>query len=159
MKTFALKDIALLIVALFAVAAFGQTEDAYATGENKKSGLLDPSRFTLHHSVSFGMSTSNSSSLKSQSLYTTMLQYEFSKPVTLNLDFSLPVHSTYNSAHNLSRENIESMEYLRNIPFGAHLTWEPADNLKMRLSVVRHTGAENPAYYHTPYSPFPLMDR
>jgi hypothetical protein len=131
----------LLLVAGLSTA---QTVDAYEDGASEDLvGLLDPSRFTLNHAVSFGMSSSSAGNgLKHQSLYTTMLQYQFSEPITVNVNFSLPIHSTYNSAHNFSSENMESAEYLRNIPFDASLTWQPSNNFMMRLSVLRNTGAE-----------------
>ncbi len=141
-----------LTAGLFGLAA-AQTEDAYETaGQQDSRGILDPSRFSINHSMSFGMASGSGSSLKSQSLYTTMLQYEFSKPVTLNLNFSLPIHSTFNSAHNITTENLESAEYFRNIPFDAHLTWNPTNNLMMRISVVKHNDASLlHAYQQTPY--------
>jgi hypothetical protein len=138
---------------MFTGAALAQTEDAYETsGDTPTVDLLDPSRFSINHSMSFGMASGTSSSLKSQSLYTTMLQYKFSQPVTLNLNFSLPIHSTFNDAQNLTADNLESADYFRNIPFDAHLTWKPADNLMMRISVVKQNEASMlNAYQNTPY--------
>jgi len=145
--------------------AIGQTVDAY--DENKKEEgktFFDPSKFSVNHMVSFGMSSSSQySGMKSQSLYTTMMAYQFSKPVTLNLNFSLPIHSTYSSEFNLNAENIESLEYFKNMPLDAHLTWQPNENFAVQFSIIRNTGA-NP-YYHSPfyspysshYSPYSLM--
>lgn len=141
-----MKRIALIFGSMLLVAGLSaaQTVDAYEDGASEeKVGLLDPSRFTLNHAMSFGMSSSSASNgLKHQSLYSTMLQYQFSEPITVNVNFSLPIHSTYNSAHNLSSENMESTEYLRNIPFDASILWQPNNNFMMKLSVVRNTGAE-----------------
>jgi hypothetical protein len=85
------------------------------------------------------MSSGSGSGLQSQSLYMTMMQYQFSKPVTLNLNFGLPIHSTYNDANNLSRENIQSADYFKNMPFNASLTWQPSDNFSMRFTVARES--------------------
>ncbi len=132
-----------------AVAFFGAypvhsqvTGGLMGTGNSMK-GLLDPSRFSVNHSVSFGMSGSPNSDLKSQSLYTTMMQYEFSQPVTFNLNFSLPIHSTYNDAHNLTQENLNSAEYFKSIPFDASLTWQPTDNMFLQLNIVKGTGSSS----------------
>ena len=134
---------------------FSQTADSYeGSSEDLKSGLLDPSRFTVNRSVSFGMSSASNSSIKSQSLYSTMIQYEFAKPVTLNLNFGLPIHSTYNQMQNLNADNIRSADYFKNIPFDVSLTWQPKDNLLMRFSVIRRTmneystGFYSPLYYN-----------
>ena len=132
--------------------AHGQTADAYEKKDDEKgAGLLDPSRFSMRHAAAFGMSSgSGSNGLQSQSLYMTMLQYQFSKPVTLNLNFGLPIHSTYNDAQNLTRDNIESAEYLKNMPFSASMTWQPSDNFTMRLTVARDT-------YSTSYLTSPAL--
>ena len=134
-------SIAALLLTVFAVSAMAQTEDAYAETDEEKStkgGLLDPSKFSIRHAATFGMSSSsNTSGLQSQSLYMTMLQYQFSKPVTVNLNFGLPIHSTYNEANNLTQRNLESAEYFRNMPFNASITWQPTNNFLMRLTVAR----------------------
>lgn len=143
------------IIALFSVVnlAFGQTVEAYNDdGEKKKTGFLDPSRFSMNHSVSFGMASSSQySGLKSQSLYTTMMTYKFSQPVTLNLNFGLPIHSTFSSAHNLSSENLQSLDYFKSMPINASLTWRPSENFAIQVGVMRNVGA---SYYHNPFSLF-----
>jgi len=132
------KHIVYLIVCFAFTAILAQSEEAYnLNGTTAGQGLLDPSRFSLRQSMSFGMGSSNSSGLKSQSLYSTMMQYEFNAPVTLNLNFSLPIHSTFSSSQNLTSGNIQSMEYFNSIPIDVSLTWQPRDNLLMRFSVIR----------------------
>ncbi len=130
----------LVLVGLLVAAAVAQTEQAYEQDEAEESrSLLDPSRFTVHHSLSFGMSSSSNSSLKSQSLYTTMIQYRFAKPVTLNLNFGLPIHSTYSSGRNLNWDNIESLDYFKSMPFDVALSWQPREDMLFRLSVSKHS--------------------
>jgi hypothetical protein len=128
-------------IALFSAMAISQTADAYAdnqTTANAVKGLLDPSRFSIHHALSFGMASgSDDKSVKSQSVYTSMLQYKFAEPLTLNLNFSMPLYSSFNSAQNLTSENINSMAYFQNMPFDASLTWKPTNNLMMHFSVMR----------------------
>ena len=152
MKKRVLFTIALVVFGMFSLAV-GQTVEAYNDdGGEKKTGLLDPSRFSMNHSVSFGMASgSHYSGLKSQSLYTTMMTYKFSQPVTLNLNFGLPIHSTFSSAHNLSYENLESLDYFKSMPLSASLTWQPSENFAIQVGVMRNVGA---SYYHNPYSLF-----
>jgi hypothetical protein len=132
----------IFIILSLSLAAIGQTKDAYDQTDGKTNtakSLLDPSRFDIHQSMSIGASTSAGSSLKSQSLYTTMIQYKFAQPVTVNLNFGLPIFSTYNQAQNLTTQNIQSMEYFKNMPFDATLSWKPKENLMLQLSIIRRT--------------------
>lgn len=136
--------VALGIICIFGVALFAQSEDAYSTGEDHQntgnSTLIDPSRLSIHHSLSFGAaSISGLSDMKSQSLYSTMLQYRFQAPVTLNLNFGLPIHSTFSSTQNLTTDNLQSLDYFKSMPFDLSLTWQPSEKMLMRLSFVRET--------------------
>lgn len=140
--------------------SYSQSESAYSDGSTEQkssSGLLDPSRFSINHSMSFGMSSSSMSGTQSQSMYSTSMQYRFVAPVTLNLNFSLPLHSTFNSAQNLNSQNIQSTEYLKNMPLDFSLTWQPRQNFLMQFSVVRDPGRYdyfNPYGFGTNYSDF-----
>ncbi len=160
-----LKNIYLLFVIFlltFINLAFSQTVDAYNKKEEEsKTSFLDPSRFTINHSISFGMlSSSQTSGLKSQSLYTTMLSYKFSQPVTLNLNFSLPIHSTYSSELNLNMENIESLDYFKNMPFDASIIWQPKENFTLQLSIIRNTQASSLYYpFSSYYSPLNYLEK
>ena len=119
---------------------YAQDAAAFDQKSTSPAGLLDPSRFSIHNAVSFGMASSSfSSSLKSQGVYSTMLQYKFVPPVTLNLNFALPIYSSFNSAANLNAATMSSAQYFSNMPFEASLSWQPKENLFFRLSVVRQT--------------------
>ena len=147
-----MKKILVIVVVLTAgMVLYAQDAGSYNTsGTSATSGLLDPARFSIHNSVSFGMASfSGESSLKSQGLYSTMMQYKFVQPVTLNLNFSLPIYSSFNSAANLSPNNISSAQYFANMPLSASLSWQPKDNLLLRFSVVRQ-----PADYQQSLMPF-----
>lgn len=136
------------------VSVQAQTEAAYETsslGGANTSALLDPSRFSIHHGLNFGMSSDGSSGLKSQSLYTTMLQYRFHAPVTLNLNFGFPLHSTYDYGMNLNEETVTSTEYFRSMPLDFSLTWQPTQNMMMRVRVERNTTS---TYQHRSMIPF-----
>jgi hypothetical protein len=142
----------LVCVLCMTALALGQDAQSYkSTGDSLKGGLLDPSRFSLHHSLSMGMATATGSSLQSQGLYSTLLTYKFSQPLTLNLNFGFPLFSTFSPGQNLSAQNIKSADYFKNMPIEASLSWKPADNMLFQLSVIRAPGNY---YYDNCYSPF-----
>jgi len=136
-----------------AVSAFAQSEGAYDAGDfgGLKSGLapsatddgaapvglLDPSRFTVNHSMSFMAGGSRIADVKSQSVYSTMFQYRFNAPVVLSLNFDMPIHSTFNRYNNLTTDNISSMDYFRNMPIDASIAWMPSERFMLRVSVIR----------------------
>jgi hypothetical protein len=131
---------ALYLLLLVTGIVYAQDESAYQTSDEQKStGLLDPSRLTVQNSISFGAMSSGSASsgLQSQSLYTTMMRYQFTAPVTLNLNFSLPIHSSFSSAQNLSTNNLQSLDYFKSMPFQMSLDWQPTDNTMFRLSIMK----------------------
>ena len=74
-----------------------------------------------------------------------MMQYEFAKPVTLNLNFGMPLFSTSDQARNLTPDNLQSAEYYKSMPFDISLSWKPKDNLLMRFSVMRRSAED---YYN-----------
>ena len=129
----------IIVILALAAGGFSQSTDAFSTGDEKKStSFLDPSRFSIHHSVSFGaMSSSGVKGLQSQSLYTTMMQYQFAAPVTLNLNFGLPIHSTVTSAQNLNTSNLQSLDYFRSMPLEMSLTWQPTRNTLLQFNIVK----------------------
>ena len=142
-----------LIIFLVVACSFAQTKDSYNSTDSggQKGGLIDLSRLSMRHSLNFGMGTSIGSPLQSQSIYNTMLTYQFSQPVTLNLNFGLPIYSTFSSAQNLTEKNITSLEYFKSMPIDVSLSWKPSNNLFFQINVVR-----NPQYdlFSGPYSPF-----
>ena len=127
-----------LSILLCAALASAQTATAYKQQTTSVGGLLDPSKFSVNHMVSFGMSTQSGSSLQSQGMYTTMMKYKLMEPLTMRLDFSLPIYSTLNSAQNLTASNISSTEYFQNMPINASLIWKPTNNVMMKMSVMRN---------------------
>ena len=127
-----------------AASLFAQTTTDYGSSDKKHSGLFDPSKLTVQRSISFGMAaiqTSNNS-LLTQSMYSTRLLYKVAPPVTLKLDFGLPIYSNYATRSNISVDNIQSLDYFRNIPFEAALSIKPRDNLLLQLSVAKNTGTQ-----------------
>jgi hypothetical protein len=141
-----------ICVLFFAAACvFSQTKDSY-NQETPKGGLLDPSRIKINHSLSFGMGAAQGMSMQSQGMYSTLLTYQFSRPVTLHLNFGLPLFSTFSPYGNLNQQNISSMAYFKNMPIDVSLSWKPAENLFLQLNVVRnpqydyYSGYANPFY-------------
>jgi hypothetical protein len=138
-----------------AAITVGQDAQSYkSTGDSLKGGFLDPSRFSIHHSMSMGMASFSGSSLQSQGLYSTMLTYKFSQPVTLNFNFGFPLFSTFSPAQNLTASNLASAEYFRNMPLDVSLAWQPTRNMSFLLSVTRMPENYYSGYYSPYYSPF-----
>jgi hypothetical protein len=116
---------------------------------------------TVNHSISYGMSTfGGGSPLQSLGLYTTMMTYHFSQPVTLNLNFGFPFMSTYSPAQNLNAQNLQSLAYFKNMPIDMSLSWQPYPNMLFNLSIMRN-GGYGYGYANDPFMPFyfPEMNR
>jgi len=136
-----MRSLVVLFIISFSTVIAAQNKDAFnSPNQSETTSFLDPSKFSVNHSMSFGMASgTNWGGIKSQSLYSTMMQYKFSEPVTLNLNFSLPIYSSFSSAQNLTGNNLESMEYFQNVPFDVSLTWKVRKNMLMQFSVIRST--------------------
>jgi hypothetical protein len=148
------KALFVLSLAVFCAPVLSQTKADYGSSSggdsSKVFGLFDRSRLSVSHSMSFGMlSGGGSSSIQSQSFYSTMLQYRFAAPVTLNLNFGLPIHSTFSPYQNLTGENMQSLNYFKNIPFDVSLTWQPSERFFFNFSIVNY-----PSYYGYGYDMF-----
>ncbi|MBN1577708.1 MAG: hypothetical protein JW913_14205 [Chitinispirillaceae bacterium] len=152
-----------IAIVVSAIAVSAQNEDAYKTktgDELQGTSLLDPSRFDVRHSVSFGaMSSSGVNGLKSQSMYATMMQYRFAAPVTLNLNFALPIHSTFSSAQNLTPNNLQSLDYFKSMPFEMSLNWQPTKNTFFQLSIVKPSQDYMYNYYNGYQNPWNAFSR
>jgi len=136
---------------------FAQSESAFGpqpAGQSESAGLLDPSRFTVNHAVSFSAGGQSFSNIKSQSVYSTMFQYKFDAPVVLRLNFDMPIHSTFNSAMNLNENNLSSMDYFRNMPIDASLSWQPTQNSMFTIAVMKQPHYYSPYSFHRPGSAF-----
>jgi hypothetical protein len=134
-----------------------QTKADYDVGSDstKSKGLLDPSRLSVSHSMSFGaLSGGGSSSIQSQSFYSTMFQYKFAAPVTINLNFSLPIHSTMSPYQNLTSQNMQSLNYFKSIPFDVSLSWKPSDRFQFNFSVVNYPAYSGYGMYDAGFMPW-----
>jgi len=148
----------LALAFVVAVPLFAQSVDAYDLGGgsgfgggDSATGLLDPSRLKVSHSMSFMAGGSSAADVKSQSIYSTMLQYKFNAPVVLSLNFNMPIHSTFNKYNNLTSDNLSSLDYFRNMPIDASVTWMPKENLMFRVSVIKMP--ETGYFYNGLYAP------
>jgi hypothetical protein len=159
------KRVVVAIILAAAISVSAQSEKAYdvggsgsgiggsASGDTTKyAGLLDPSRVKVNHAMSFMAGGSQMSNVKSQSLYSTMVQYQFNAPVVLSLNFDMPIHSTFNQYNNLNQDNLQSMDYFRNMPIDASISWFPTQNFMMRLSVIKMPESAG-YYYNSMYRP------
>lgn len=83
-----------------------------------------------------------------------MMQYKFVQPVTLNLNFGLPLYNTANPMQNLTADNIKSADYFKSMPFDATLSWKPQENFMLQFSVIRRSASDyfNSDFY-SPLSP------
>ena len=158
MRFIIMKRVIVAIILATAMSASAQSESAYGAGGSggsasgdttKYAGLLDPSRVKVNHAMSFMAGGSQMSNVKSQSLYSTMVQYQFNAPVVLSLNFDMPIHSTFNQYNNLTQDNLQSMDYFRNMPIDASISWFPTQNFMMRLSVIKMPEAGY--YYNSMY--------
>ena len=145
----------IIISTVFAAAAlFAQSESAFGQegsfGSSAPAGLLDPSRITVNHAMSFAAGGSRMSDVKSQSVYSTMFQYKFDAPVTLRLNFDMPIHSTFNSAQNFNEDNLTSMDYFRNMPIDASISWQPSRNFMLSVAVIKQPDSYSP-FYNRPF--------
>jgi hypothetical protein len=137
-------SIILLVLTLSASVVLAQSQDAYDkkggdTTTNK--GFWDPSRLSISRSMSFGMmNTTGSSAMQSASFYSTSLQYKFVAPVTVNLNFALPITSSFSKYQNFTTDNMQSLQYFKNMPFDVSLSWEPSKNLHFMFSIIKAAG-------------------
>jgi hypothetical protein len=133
----------------------GQDVQAYKNGpDSLNGGFLDPSRFSVHNAVSFGMASGSGTSLQSQGLYSTMLTYKFFQPITLNLKFGLPLFSTFAAGQNLNAQNLSSAQYFRNMPIDLTLAWKATDNMSFMLNIEHapqgyYSDFNSPLFYMT----------
>ncbi len=159
-----------VVILAAALSIFAQSESAYeddnsSSDSSSSTSLLDLSRLSVSHSMSFSMGGSQFSDLKSQSLYSTMMTYRFNAPLELSLNFALPIHSTFNTNQNFNQENIQSLDYFKNVPFDVSLSWKPTENLTLRFSAMRipedtyygYSGFFPGSYsFHQTFGSFPL---
>jgi len=124
----------------FALAQSAADYPSAPKDSTAKTGVFDSKNLTVHNSISYGMSSMSNSPVQSQGLYSTMLTYNFSQPVTLNLNFGFPLMSTFSQAQNLNAQNIKSLDYFKSMPIDFSLSWQPRDNLFFNLSFVKNAG-------------------
>ncbi len=131
----------LIVIASSVSLTVAQSVSDYSSKDSSaKSGIFDSKNLSVHHSVSYGMASMSNSPVQSQGLYSTLLTYKFSQPVTLNLNFGFPLMSTYSPAQNLNAQNIKSMDYFKSMPIDFSLSWQPRDNLFFNLSIMKNSG-------------------
>ena len=135
-------------VVILSTLSLAQTKSAFDGKNGNDSASVTPKKLSVNHSVTFGMTTTSfsKSDLKSQGLYSTMLTYKLSPPITLKLDFGLPIYSTFNDKANPTPSNFQSLDYFKNMPVAASILWKPSDNMLMNISIVK--GSSD--YYYQP---------
>ncbi len=90
--------------------------------------LLDPSKFSLQHSVSFGASLGGGTSLM-QSIYTARIGYQISNP--LSLTFLLGMQNNRFGGNGISNMSMTA-------PFGGvMLDYRPSKNVYFHMSILQ----------------------
>ena len=111
-------------------------------------GWFDPSRFSMHHSLSMSYQTIGGQGM-SMGMYTNSMIYQFSDNINARADVSL-MYSPYNSFSAFgSKKNDLSSIYLSR----AELSYRPWENVLVRLEYRRIPWGVSP--YDSPfYSPW-----
>ncbi|MCF7811210.1 hypothetical protein K9N50_09525 [bacterium] len=133
----------ILIIALLAVSFFAANatptyndnslgfKDWLGNSGMSTDGLIDPSRLTVQHNVSFGFATGNGQSL-TQSLYTATFGYRLSDPLTLS--FLMGYQDSRLAGQSIYPNNFNSMIG------GVALDWRPTHNFQMRIELIQAPG-------------------
>ncbi|MFC2150007.1 hypothetical protein ACFLQV_00740 [Calditrichota bacterium] len=122
--------------------------DYMRSGSNSFS-LLDPSKLTFNHNVSFGFSSGYGNSLM-QSMYATQIGYQLSDPVKLT--FLLGMQN-----NQLNPGSGQPMEF-NNLLGGAALDYCPSDNFRMRFEILNAPGLNPYSSRFMNTSPYRLGD-
>jgi hypothetical protein len=107
------------------------------------SGLLDASRFSLRHSVSYGV-YSGSEGSRSSGLWLSELGYRLADPLEVSVDVGMVLDPERGELFNA--ENV----YLH----GLNLDYRPSRNFQMRLS-YRNLPPNSPYRYGNPHPAWP----
>ncbi len=104
---------------------------------SSSAGLLDPSRLSIDHAVSFGVTSSGDQSL-TQALYQSRFNYRLSNPLTLSLMMGV---------QNMNGNNIPGFNSENAVFGGFSLDYRPSKNVFFHLE-MQHlpAGSYAPAY-------------
>ena len=94
-------------------------------------GLIDPSRLTVQHNVSFGLASGGGSSMM-QSLYTTRFGYRVSDPLTLTLMLGV-MNNQFKGCANVPAS-------YSNFLGGVALDYRPRHDISIHFEVLRAPG-------------------
>jgi len=94
-------------------------------------GLIDPSKLTVQHNVSFGFATGNGQSL-TQSLYTATFGYRLSDPLTLS--FLMGYQDNRLAGQSIYPNSFNSMIG------GVALDWRPSHNFQLHIELLQAPG-------------------
>ena len=113
-------------------------KDWYGGSGRSSFGLLDPSRLTVNHNVSFGFASGGGQSVM-QSLYATRFAYKLSDPLTLSVLLGVQ--------NNQFAGNIPSQGSSNSILGGFAIDYRPRKDIYIRLEMLKSPGIIN---YNTP---------
>lgn len=118
----------------------------YTQAKDAMIGFLDPSRFTMGHSLSMSYTAFGGGGAMINT-YVNTLNYRFSEDLFLTTRLGI-----MNSPYNSMPEN----SYLNDVQFfgGAELKWLPTDNSAIFIRFERAPGYYSPGYYGNYRRPF-----
>ncbi|HEX04048.1 MAG TPA: hypothetical protein ENH10_02690 [Bacteroidetes bacterium] len=102
------------------------------------TGLLDPSRFNMGHSIGFGYGSAGGQGV-SQGYYMNTLSYRFNAPVMLQLRTGV-TNNPFAASGGMTQPGQSALSSMfNNAEFfgGADLIWKPRDNMRIQISVDR----------------------
>ncbi|MCB2210853.1 hypothetical protein KQI52_01935 [bacterium] len=120
------------------------------TGRYGYSGILDPSRIQMSHSVGMGYMSSGGHGY-TQGYYMNTLSYRFNAPVLLQLRTGV-TNNPYATTGAMTQPGQSAMSsFFNNAELfgGADLIWKPRDNMRIQISVNRN--APGMYGYGSPY--------
>jgi hypothetical protein len=152
--------LSILLLAIIPFSVFGQlrTQDKPVAiqqelvrpqgNEFMGLGLLDPSRFTMSHSIAMSYFSVGDGSV-SQSLYMNTMTYQIASPLMLKVQWGLQ-----SFPHNTLAKNNPAFQGGLFIS-GAELKYKPSDKFEMKLQFNQSPyNMYNRYRYDSPFSPF-----
>ncbi|MFZ5516745.1 MAG: hypothetical protein ACOY90_08920 [Candidatus Zhuqueibacterota bacterium] len=110
-------------------------------------GFLDPSKFSMSHSVSMSYFSVGGSGI-AQNMYLNTMSYQIADPLLLRVQWGVQNYPF----NNLAKDNplFQSGFFLS----GAELNYKPSDNMEFKIQFSRMPGSmyNNYRYYRDPFS-------
>ncbi len=119
---------------------------------NNIFGFIDPSKFSMNHSMSMSYSTFSGQAV-ALGVYTNSMRYDFSDNLNFQVDASI-VNSPYNTFGDGYTNNINGIYLSR-----AAVNFKPSENTRISLEIRQGPGSYYNNYYNPYYFGSPSFDR